>query len=86
MDGLPPWSELEWTGRVRVGEVVLRFDHLVIRCLATHANPETGERDAEVLTTLTRVIGREDPAFGVLLLPEDGGGTIRVGDEVEVLA
>lgn len=85
VDGLEPWSELEWAGRVRVGEVEFTFDHTVIRCLATHANPDSGERDAEVLTTLTRVIGQEQPAFGVLLLPTNGGGTIRVGDEVEVL-
>ncbi len=85
VEGLEPWSELGWTGRVRVGEVEFNFDHLVIRCLATHANPETGKRDAEVLTTLTRTFGLEQPAFGVLMLPSNGGGTIRVGDEVEVL-
>ncbi|MCK9486357.1 MAG: MOSC domain-containing protein [Dehalococcoidia bacterium] len=85
VEGLAPWSELGWTGRVRVGAVEFNFDHTVIRCLATHANPDTGERDAEVLTTLTRTFGQEQPAFGVLMLPSDGGGTIRVGDEVEVL-
>ncbi len=85
VEGLEAWAELGWTGRVRVGEVVFNFDHTVIRCLATHANPATGERDAEVLTTLTRVFGHEQPAFGVLMLPSEGGGTIRVGDEIEVL-
>ena len=86
VDGLAPWSELEWAGkRIRVGEVEFAFDHLVIRCLATHANPETGERDAEVMTTLTRTFGQEQPTFGILMLPSNGGGTIRVGDAVEVL-
>ena len=60
-----------------------------MRCLATHANPETGERDAEILTTLTRTFGHEQPSFGTLLLPAgrsaEQGGTIHVGDEVEVL-
>lgn len=86
VDGLEPWAELGWTGRIRVGEVEFDFDHLVIRCLATHANPDTGERDAEVLTTLTRTFGQEQPAFGILMLPSTGGGTIRVGDEVELLS
>ncbi|MEX2032185.1 MAG: MOSC domain-containing protein [Dehalococcoidia bacterium] len=86
VDGLEAWAELGWAGRrIRVGEVEFTFENLVIRCLATHANPETGERDAEVMTTLTRTFGHEQPAFGILMLPSNGGGTIRVGDPVEVL-
>jgi len=85
VEGLEPWAELGWTGRVRVGEVEFDFQNLVIRCLAVHANPETGERDAEIMTTLTRTFGHEQPAFGILMLPSNGGGTIRVGDEVELL-
>lgn len=86
VEGVEPWAELGWNGRVRIGEVEFDVDHVVVRCLATHANPETGERDAEVLTTLTRTFGHEQPTFGILMLPSDGGGTIHVGDEVEVLA
>jgi uncharacterized protein YcbX len=56
-----------------------------VRCLATHANPDTGVRDAEILTTLTRTFGFEQPTFGTLLLPTAEGGTIRLNDEVEVL-
>lgn len=85
VDGLGAWDELEWADRVRIGEVEFRVSHHIVRCLATHANPETGERDAEVMTTLTRTFGQERPTFGTLLLPTTEGGTIRVGDEVEVL-
>jgi hypothetical protein len=85
VDGLEPWAELGWSRRVRVGEVEFNVDNTVIRCLATHANPETGNRDAEVLTTLTRTFGHERLAFGVLMLPSNGGGTVRLGDEVELL-
>jgi len=89
VDGLAPWDEIGWAGRVRVGDVEFEVSHQIVRCLATHADPETGERDAEVLTTLTRTFGQEKPTFGTLLLPSgtsaETGGTIRVGDEVEVL-
>ena len=57
----------------------------IVRCLATHANPDTGLRDAPVMTTLTRSLGRKEPSFGVLMLPAAGGGTTTVGDEVELL-
>lgn len=91
VDGLGPWDELEWAGRVRIGEAEFEVSHLIVRCLATHANPDTGLRDAEVMTTLTRTFGQEQPTFGTLLLPAENtrtgaeGGTIRVGDAVEVL-
>lgn len=85
VDGLDAWAELGWSGGIRVGEVEFVFDHTVIRCLATHANPDTGERDAEVMTTLTRTFGHEEPAFGILMLPTGAGGTIHVGDEVTLL-
>ncbi|WP_449282597.1 MOSC domain-containing protein [Leucobacter sp.] len=106
VDGIGPWEELDWAGRVRIGDVVFRTEGPIVRCLATHANPDTGVRDARVLTTLTQRIGQAEPTLGRLLLPADPDpapdpadaaagpdaaagrkalGTIRVGDEVEVL-
>ena len=52
------------------------------RCLATHANPKTGERDLPILTTLTQKISQESPTFGVAMLPSGAGGRIHVGDQV----
>lgn len=84
IDGVEAWSELAWEGEVRVGAVALRTEGPIVRCLATHANPDTGERDVKVLTTLTGALGQGEPTLGRLFLPVDGhpGGTIRVGDEV----
>ncbi|WP_244301276.1 MOSC domain-containing protein [Leucobacter insecticola] len=82
--GVDAWDELAWQGRLRIGDVEFHTEGPIVRCLATHANPDTGERDAPVLTTLTRDIGQQQPTLGRLLLPADfgQGGTIRVGDEV----
>lgn len=89
VEGLAPWDELEWAGRVRIGAAQFRVSHHIVRCLATHANPDTGERDAPVMTTLTRTFGQEQPTVGTLLLPDgataEAGATIRLGDEIEVL-
>lgn len=95
IDGVEAWDELGWQGEVRIGEVTLRTAGPIVRCLATHANPDTGVRDAKVLTTLTGPIGQSEPTLGRLLLPlrpvpgsreaADGGwrgGVVRVGDEV----
>lgn len=92
IDGVEAWDELEWTGDVRIGDVRFSAIRPIGRCLATHANPDTGVRDAKVLTTLTSKIGQPEPRLGLLLLlegvtgdPDDfseAGGVIRVGDEV----
>ncbi len=80
LDGLRPWEELEWIGRsVRVGALEFEVTGPVIRCLATHANPVTGERDLQVMTTLTRGMGQDEPTMGVLAVPRSGG-ELTVGD------
>ncbi|UNK70547.1 MOSC N-terminal beta barrel domain-containing protein [Microbacterium sp. H1-D42] len=92
IDGVDAWDELSWQGEVRIGDVRFSAEGPIVRCLATHANPDTGIRDAKVLTTLTRGVGLPEPTLGHLLLL-DGvngavgdaaglGGVIRVGDEV----
>lgn len=86
IEGVDAWEEISELSRVRIGEVEFAPQQTIGRCLNTHANPETGVRDAEVLTTLTRVIGQPKPTFGRFLLPLNGGGTIRVGDTVELVA
>lgn len=92
IDGVDAWDELSWKGEVRIGDVRFSVDGPIVRCLATHANPDTGIRDAKVLTTLTRSLGQDEPTLGRLLLlagvsgaVDDAsgvGGVIRVGDEV----
>lgn len=91
IDGIGAWSELDWAGEVRIGDLVFQAAGPIVRCLATHANPDTGVRDAKVLTTLTGALGQQEPTLGRLLLPgwspsepgsAEGGGIIRVGDEL----
>lgn len=94
IDGVDAWDDLAWTGEVRIGDLRFTAEGPIVRCLATHANPDTGIRDARVLTTLTREIGLSEPSLGRLLLlqgvsgsvDDTGGvgGVIRVGDEVGI--
>ncbi|WP_312169962.1 MOSC domain-containing protein [Microbacterium sp.] len=94
IDDAEAWSELEWRGPVTIGQVSFDAAGPIVRCLATHANPDTGVRDAKVLTTLTGALGQDEPTLGRLLLPGESpagtdawlGGTIRIGDEVSATA
>jgi len=83
IEGVEPWAELTWIGRrVRIGSVEFDVVEPKTRCLATHANPQTGERDLEVMQTLVKAFGHREPTFGVALLARGPGGTITVGDAV----
>jgi hypothetical protein len=82
VDGLQPLEEQGWIGKmVRVGSMRFRVHLPIVRCLATHADPETGQRDRPILTTLTHAFGQEKPTLAVGLVPE-GAGNIHLGDEV----
>ena len=86
VDGLNAWVEQSWIGRrIRIGAVEFAVVKPKTRCLATHANPTTGERDLPILTTLTHNIGQENPTFAVAMVPCRSGGQIRVGDQVALV-
>lgn len=47
IDGADAWDELAWTGEVRIGDLRFTAEGPIVRCLATHANPDTGIRVLE---------------------------------------
>lgn len=83
--GGTPWVEDDWR-RVRIGDAVFRAVKGCARCVITTIDPDTADREKEPTASLAR-IRRWDGAvwFGVNLVPDVAGVTIRVGDEVEVL-
>ncbi len=81
-DGLPLWNEFDWIGRdIRIGKAVFHVRERITRCLATTANPETGERDADTLGALSSWDHQDFGVYAEVL----EGGTIHTGDEVQVL-
>jgi len=85
LDGLEPWAELGWPpgAKVEVGDAVFNVFKPIVRCLATHANPETGALDAEVVSALFEGYGHR---FCGVYLNVARGVRIAVGDPVEILA
>ena len=82
LDGLAPWEEFEWLDReVQIGEAVLVPRERTDRCLATHANPETGQRDTDILSALDSW-GHRDFSVRAQVVR---GGLIRTGDGVALL-
>jgi uncharacterized protein len=81
---LAPFAEDRWR-RFRAGEVDCHGVKLCARCTVTTVNPETAERGAEPLRTLSKLRGWDGKTwFGQNVIPASGG-VLSVGDPVEVL-
>ncbi|MBK0327591.1 MOSC domain-containing protein [Rhodobacteraceae bacterium F11138] len=53
--GFQPWAERDWIGRtLRIGGAELHVENGIERCMATTANPDTGEQDADTLGALSQ--------------------------------
>jgi hypothetical protein len=77
--GVEGMDETHWPGaRLHIGDAIIRLDSLRGRCPMTTVDPDTLERDPEVLRDIGRRFG------GRLALNADvvQGGDIRVGDAV----
>ncbi|WP_307828046.1 MOSC N-terminal beta barrel domain-containing protein [Nocardioides sp. SYSU D00038] len=85
VSGAEPWAEDDWR-RIRIGDAVFRAVKGCDRCVMTTIDPDTAVREKEPIASLARV-RRWDGAtwFGVNLVPDTPGATLRVGDPLEVL-
>lgn len=83
--GFAPFAEDGWR-RVRIGDAEFRVAKGCARCVLSTVDPDTAEKGAEPLATLSRH-RRFDKGvwFGVNLIPDDPGSEIHIGDPVEIL-
>jgi len=82
LDGLKPWEEFDWVGKVlRIGEAEARVANRIDRCMATTVNTDTGFRDVPTLDILEDY-GHQDFSVGLIVTK---GGKLRIGDEVSPL-
>jgi len=81
-NGLPLWEEFDWLGReVQIGQAVFHVRERITRCLATTANPDTGERDADTLGALNSWDHQDFGVYAEVIQ----GGEIRIDDKVQLL-
>jgi uncharacterized protein len=77
IDGLPPWAEDDFTvgQTIALGATKLKMFKPIVRCIATHANPDTGVRDIETVDMLRQHFGRD--TLGNYFSIEQGGRIAR---------
>ena len=84
VDGWPAWSELDLApeASVRLGTAATTLVKFIRRCVATHVNPETGERDVEILTALRDLYGH---LYCGVYLKVSASACVNEGDPAELL-
>ena len=83
--GSEPFEEDSWK-RVRIGATEFHIVKPCARCVITTVDQSSGKKGKEPLATLSQYRNRNgNVMFGQNLIAESAGGTVRLGDEVEVL-
>jgi len=82
VDGLKPWVEDEWVAgsAVKLGGAQLSVFKPIVRCVATHVNLDTGERDIDMVDMLRQNFGRDTLGTYFSIT---AGGSVSVGDALE---
>lgn len=78
VEGWPAWVENDASGKpARLGEALASVVKPIVRCVATHVDPDTGERDIDLVRALFETLGHTH--CGVYL-SVTRGGRLRIGD------
>ena len=78
VEGWPAWIESGWRGQLlKLGEARATVFKPIVRCVATHVDPTTGERDIDMVKAIFDLRGDADCGIYVSVT---GGGALRPGD------
>ncbi len=84
LEGLDAFEDHDWVGKhIRVGEAGPELEVLkpIVRCVATHVNPDTALRDVDLCTALWEHYGHRDCGIYARVVK---GGDVRPGDTISV--
>ena len=84
VEGWPAWIEAGWDkAMLRIGGARAEVFKPIVRCVATHADPQTGERDMDMVRTIFDLRGDADCGIYVSIAE---GGELRAGDPIGIAA
>lgn len=78
------FEDHDWVGkRIRLGEEGPEFEVLktIVRCVATHVNPQTAEHDIDLCQALWEAYGHKECGIYARIVK---GGAVRAGDVLRV--
>ncbi len=80
VEGWPAWIENDASGgRMTLGDAEATVTKPIVRCVATHVDPDSGEKDIDVVRSLFQTYGHRYCGIYVKIVR---GGRVSVGDGV----
>ena len=82
IDGVKPWEEQEWVGKiVKINNVSFKVEKKIPRCVAINLKPQTDDNSLNLLQALKKTYNHFD--MGIYLTALDDG-KIKVGNQIEI--
>lgn len=83
VEGFDAWAERDWIGkRIRIGQALLEVAQPIGRCVATHIDPDTAEKNIPVLDILQNTYGNTNCGVYARVIE---AGRIDLNDRVEIV-
>jgi uncharacterized protein YcbX len=81
IDGIKPWEEQEWVGKIiKINNVSFKVEKKIPRCVAINLKPQTDDSSLNLLQALKKTYNHFD--MGIYLSALDDG-KIEVGNKIE---
>ena len=81
IDGIKPWEEQEWVGKIiKINNVSFKVEKKIPRCVAINLKPKTDDNSLNLLQALKKIYNHFD--MGIYLSALDDG-KIEVGNKIE---
>ena len=82
IDGVKPWEEQGWVGKiVKINNVSFKVEKKIPRCVAINLKPQTDDNSLNLLQALKKTYNHFD--MGIYLTALDDG-KVEVGDQIEI--
>ena len=81
IDGIKPWEEQKWVGKIiKINNVTFKVEKKIPRCVAINLKPQTDDNSLNLLQALKKTYNNFD--MGIYLTTLDDG-KIEVGNKIE---
>ncbi len=82
IDGIKPWKEREWIGKIiKINNVSFKVENNIPRCVAINLKPQTDDNSFNILQLLKKMYNHFE--MGIYLTALDNG-KINIGDKINI--
>ena len=82
IDGIEPWKEREWIGKIiKINDVTFKVEKNIPRCVAINLKPQTDDNSFNLLQSLKKTYNHFEMGIYLTVLND---GQINIGDSISI--